>query len=239
MSKPDLNKNGTPRKHGNTICVPTRLDADFVSEQLDMLGSELGMARSTLIRHIVYSYFRDNLNDGSLNQQINQKRKSAERMSANQDVMSLADSLHDAKTALNRIGNLLNQDVKIRNTYIKYLDGDGKDEVRRAYEDERNKIQKRYYMLMAEQQKLMNASSDISEREKIQKIKNELKAKCDSEISLLDARYSGNKIENEKSLISANAEYDMTIKRNIDEAVQFITETMEKLRYGICTTVAE
>ncbi len=237
--KPDLNKDGSPRKHGEMITVTTRLHP-VVLEKVDSLAADVGTNRSGMIRNLVNYMVRDCSSDGSFKLMLSaREKKVAKKLSMDGDTSEISHELHELKTALNKIGNLLNQDVKIRNTYIKHLDETHNSEVRVAYENERMKILNKYNKLMNDQEKLRNASRDLSEREVYNKNINVLKAKREEEISWLDARYSGSDYEEEKNMISAGIGYDEKLKEMIEGSVNQITDMMEEISNGICEAESE
>ncbi len=237
--KPDLNKDGSPRKHGEMITVTTRLHP-VVLEKVDSLAADVGTNRSGMIRNLVNYMVRDCNSDQSFKQMLSaREKKVTKKLSVDESTSEISLRLQEMKTALNKIGNLLNQDVRIRNIYIKHLDEIQSSEVRVAYENEKMKILNKYNKLMNDQEKLRNASRDLSEREAYNKNINALKSKREEEISWLDARYSGSEYEEEKNMISAGIGYDEKLKEMIEGSVNRITDMMEEISYGICETKSE
>ncbi len=114
MVKPDLNKNGTPRKHGNTVPVTFRIDKDVLSD-IEIMSDESGIPQSKLIRNLIYYAMRGERGDSSLKQEIASRRHSVslDNIKALEKIFAATgNELSYVQTELKRIGNNLNQIAK-------------------------------------------------------------------------------------------------------------------------------
>ncbi len=236
VPKPELNKDGTARKHGGTTVTPVRYHDDFL-EDIKLLSDAVKIPRSTLLRDLTYAGYRNLKKDGSFNQMIYQKLNSvsvADSIS-DENLISFSDELTQMRNGLSRLGNLLNQDIRIKNAYINHLDSPdgGMAALENAYLDERNKINKKYVELFNNQKKLQDATKDPEERDKIAKVMQAIHGNREKELAQLDARYKNDDLAKEKNVISASIEYDRSLKEIIEGLLRKISETMEVVSDGL------
>ncbi len=113
-SKPELNKDGTPRKHGNTVPVTFRIDKDVLSE-ISLMSEETGIPQSKLIRNLILYAMRGERIDSSYKKEITSRKHSVDldTVRALEKIFAATgNELAAVQTELQRIGNNLNQIAK-------------------------------------------------------------------------------------------------------------------------------
>lgn len=231
MSKPDLNKNGTPRKHGNTERQSFRLDCDVIAEARK-LSDEINVPLSKLYRDMVTYALRDNLKDGSVNRTVQQRRSDVSAVKVDADIISFTQELQKMRNDLNQIGNNLNQDIRMRNLRMKQLTAEEQttDDMKAQFESEKVRIDKKYEedfeitvrTINGLKAKGLDTSRKMAEYQK-------LKSAYQAEVDSLKKKYTGRDFTAEKNQIVMLNENDEILRKQIEKSVADISDVMRNL----------
>ncbi len=242
MSKPDLNKNGKPRKHGDTERQTFRLHKGVIADA-KKLSEETGIPLSKLYRDLVTHAMRDVQHDGSVPRAINAQRSKETSIMIDEKAIAFTQELQKMRNALNQLGNNLNQDIRMRHKRMNAIrKEEGNIESNKAkYAEEKKMLDARYrdgFYIKRESIKTtkargIDASVLEADYEKYRKKYNE-------ELALLKKKYSIAKDFNkEKNRIVMLDEKDDELRDQISEAVNEITELLERLGYVIRQTIPQ
>ncbi len=135
--KPEFNKNGTPRTHGEMQLMNFKLEPEYIDYVVSD-ARDSGVPKSKLLRDIVHYYYRE-VDGKKDNQSIKQKYlrnvQAKKRIAINNVFDPAAKDMQRLVTELNRIGNNINQIAKKTNQgYVNVSLRNDVEECRKVYE---------------------------------------------------------------------------------------------------------
>ena len=112
--KPDLNKNGTPRKHGDTVPFTFRLEPEYI-EKIMSEAELAGISKSEMTRIAIHYFWRDDGADTSIKTSYMNKIRQKKRKEFEDVYASTGKDVQKIMTDISRIGNNINQIAKKAN----------------------------------------------------------------------------------------------------------------------------
>ena len=242
MSKPELNKNGKPRKHGDTERQTFRLSKGIIAE-VQKLSEETGSPMSKLYRELVTYALRDTHYNGSMPRIINNQISRDFHIKIDKDVIAFTQELQKMRNDLNQLGNNLNQDIRMRHSRMNALMKAEDNNVgnNAEYIDEKKDLDAEYRdIFYIKKNSIETTKSRGLDTSLLEADYDNLKKKYNEELALLKKKYSIAKdFTKEKNRIVMLDKKDDELRDQISEAVNKITEILERLSYVIRQTVAQ
>lgn len=115
--KPEFNKNGTPRTHGEMLLQNFKLEPEYI-DLVEQDSRDSCTPKSKLYRDMVHYYYREvdgKKDDQSIKQKYLRNVQAKKRIAINNVFDPAAKDMQRLVTELNRIGNNINQIAKKTN----------------------------------------------------------------------------------------------------------------------------